>query len=210
MATKYWVGGTGNWQDINHWSLESGGIGGANIPTLEDDVYFDSNSFTEGGGEVVASAGICNDMHWTGVQYLPTLKFNTDTTTHSLTAYGDITFSPNMYIQYDLPINLSMFINNINEDGVTPCIVIAGVTNLINATIPLPPLKVLEDATLILEDDFVGSTLYIRGNFDSQEHDITVKAIKICPETSLYNIRITSEEYIRIDSDGNIRISVLG
>lgn len=210
MAIKYWVGGSGNWQDTNHWSLESGGASGADIPTIADNVYFDTNSFIDGGGEVVVSAGVCNHMVWSNVLYLPTLKFNTDTTTHSLTAYGDITFCSNMYIQYDLPINLSMFINNINEDGITPCIVIAGVTNLINATIPLPPLKVIEDATLILEDDFVGSTLYIKGDFDSQEHDITVKAIKICPETSLYNIRITSDEYIRIDSDGNIRISILG
>ncbi len=207
---RYWVNNSGNWNDPYNWSVFSGGPSGAAPPTSANNVYFDVNSFTEGGCEVVVSASVCNNMSWSGVQYLPTLKFDTDTTTQSLTAYGNITFTPNMYIQYDLPINLSMFINNINDDGVTPCIVIAGETNLINATIPLPPLKVIEDATLTLEDDFVGSTLYVKGNLDAQEHDITVKAIKICPETTLYNIRITSNEYVRIDSNGNIRISILG
>lgn len=46
MATRYWVGGTGNWNDSTHWSATSGGVGGASVPTMNDDVYFDSNSGT--------------------------------------------------------------------------------------------------------------------------------------------------------------------
>lgn len=46
MAARYWVGGTGNWNDINHWSTTSGGIGGASVPTMDDDVIFDNNSGT--------------------------------------------------------------------------------------------------------------------------------------------------------------------
>jgi hypothetical protein len=39
---KYWVGGTGNWNDpTNHWATTDGGLPGAgNIPTATDDVHF--------------------------------------------------------------------------------------------------------------------------------------------------------------------------
>jgi gliding motility-associated-like protein len=40
----YWVGGSGNWHDANHWSLVSGGIGGSGIPQQNDQVYFDTKS----------------------------------------------------------------------------------------------------------------------------------------------------------------------
>jgi hypothetical protein len=46
MATRYWVGGTGNWDasDTTHWSAASGGGGGASVPTSTDDVVFDTAS----------------------------------------------------------------------------------------------------------------------------------------------------------------------
>lgn len=46
MADRYWVGGAGTWNTTNtaNWSDTSGGAGGASVPTLVDDVYFDSAS----------------------------------------------------------------------------------------------------------------------------------------------------------------------
>jgi trimeric autotransporter adhesin len=43
-SVRYWVGGTGNWNDTAHWSTSSGGAGGADLPRSHDDVVFDSNS----------------------------------------------------------------------------------------------------------------------------------------------------------------------
>ena len=43
-STRYWVGGTGNWNDTNRWSTSSGGAGGADLPRSHDDVVFDSSS----------------------------------------------------------------------------------------------------------------------------------------------------------------------
>ena len=40
----YWVGGEGNWDNTQHWSLSSGGIGGECKPTLYDNVFFDIGS----------------------------------------------------------------------------------------------------------------------------------------------------------------------
>jgi len=42
---RYWVGGTGSWNNPKNWSATSGGTAGAAIPTANDDVFFDQNSF---------------------------------------------------------------------------------------------------------------------------------------------------------------------
>ena len=45
MANRYWVGGSGNWDaTTTHWSATSGGASGASVPTLSDDVIFDTLS----------------------------------------------------------------------------------------------------------------------------------------------------------------------
>ena len=46
MANRYWVGGSGNWNDTSHWSATSGGSGGASVPNSNDSVIFNSNSAT--------------------------------------------------------------------------------------------------------------------------------------------------------------------
>jgi hypothetical protein len=46
MADRYWVGGTGTWNNSNttNWSATSGGGGGASIPASGDNVFFNSAS----------------------------------------------------------------------------------------------------------------------------------------------------------------------
>jgi hypothetical protein len=43
-SIRYWVGGTGNWNDTARWSTSSGGASGASLPRSHDDVVFDSLS----------------------------------------------------------------------------------------------------------------------------------------------------------------------
>lgn len=54
-ANYYWVGGTGNWTDFaNHWATSSGGaIFHVQEPTINDNVYFDDNSFSFSGTDTV-------------------------------------------------------------------------------------------------------------------------------------------------------------
>lgn len=62
---RYWVGGSGvwDWGDTSHWSESSGGVGGASVPTEEDDVYIDSNSGFDSGGKITVSHnGSCKDF----------------------------------------------------------------------------------------------------------------------------------------------------
>lgn len=56
MANRYWVGGTAAWDGTagTKWSDTSGGAGGASLPTINDDVFFDSNSST---GTITISTG---------------------------------------------------------------------------------------------------------------------------------------------------------
>ena len=46
MASRYWVGGTSNWNGgaTTKWAATSGGAGGQPIPTSADDVFFDAAS----------------------------------------------------------------------------------------------------------------------------------------------------------------------
>lgn len=48
MANRYWVGGSGTWDNAStaNWSATSGGASGASAPTLADNVFFNSSSGT--------------------------------------------------------------------------------------------------------------------------------------------------------------------
>jgi gliding motility-associated-like protein len=41
----FWIGNSGNWNSVNHWSYTSGGISCGEIPSATDKVIFDNNSF---------------------------------------------------------------------------------------------------------------------------------------------------------------------
>ena len=57
MAARYWVGGSGTWNNISstNWALTSGGAGGNSPPGSGDDVFIDSNS---GGGTATVAANL--------------------------------------------------------------------------------------------------------------------------------------------------------
>ena len=70
MATRYWVGGTGNWDasDTTHWSASSGGAGGESVPTSADDVIFDTSSSTSNAAYTctIADVAACADLTMAG------------------------------------------------------------------------------------------------------------------------------------------------
>lgn len=68
--TYYWIGGSGAWSDLNHWSSTSGGESTMNWPpTALDDVVFDANSFTNQSGNVNVDVLVanCNNLEIAGV-----------------------------------------------------------------------------------------------------------------------------------------------
>jgi gliding motility-associated-like protein len=68
----YWVGGTGNWSDINHWSAVPGG-GTMQLhsvtPTSQDDVFINAQSFPSSGGTITISVPIafCRSLTIIGI-----------------------------------------------------------------------------------------------------------------------------------------------
>jgi hypothetical protein len=73
-SPRYWVGGSGDWNDNTHWSTTSGGVSGACIPTVYDDVYFNAGSgFTAVSKTVTVTNGnaYCRNVNWTGAANSP-------------------------------------------------------------------------------------------------------------------------------------------
>ncbi len=104
-ATYYWVGGNGNWSDINHWSITSGGTALHNqAPTAEDDVVFDANSFTAPGQVVTIDAenAFCRSMSWLGATGTPIL---TGPAGNILNIHGSLTFIPEMAFTFSGDVN---------------------------------------------------------------------------------------------------------
>ena len=96
----YWVGGSGNWSDINHWAPLSGGsVIHSQTPTPDDDVFFDSNSFNALNQTVLINQknAVCRNFDWTNVGNNPELVGH-DTT--SLRIYGNLILAENMIQHY--------------------------------------------------------------------------------------------------------------
>jgi len=102
----YWVNGTGNWDDSSHWSYQSGGEGGACLPTSNDNVFFDKNSFSKPQEVVTINTSIvnCKDMKWIGAKFNPTLKSSIRC---KLAIYGSLFFIEKMNLDFiDMPMSL--------------------------------------------------------------------------------------------------------
>lgn len=79
MASDYyWVGGTGMWSDYaSHWATTSGGTTfHVTIPSPNDDVFFDANSFSASGDTVyiLTQNVYCKTMDWSGAVNAPCLS----------------------------------------------------------------------------------------------------------------------------------------
>src|SRR5690606_10357399 len=76
-ADYYWVGGSGNWSDINHWATASGGsIKHSIVPGSGDNVIFDANSGLTNSDIVDFPTGnaYCQNMSWVGVTTAPIFR----------------------------------------------------------------------------------------------------------------------------------------
>ena len=88
--TYYWVGGTGNWSDLNHWQLDNGSTPN-DLPNETISVVFNENSFAEEGDSVIIDLlnVYCSDMVWENVPFTVWL---TGIDTSILFIYGSLKF----------------------------------------------------------------------------------------------------------------------
>lgn len=91
-ANRYWVGGTGEWNNIDHWALTSGGKNGAPLPTANDDVFFDTQSFKNQELTVmVNTSAVCRNIDWSAIQNKAVFSSSEK---NSLTVHGFYKLSP--------------------------------------------------------------------------------------------------------------------
>lgn len=95
----YWVNGSGNWSDSNHWSYSSGGSGGACIPTPFDNVIFDHNSFNYLLDTVFfdIASGFCFNMTWQVDSFTPFFLSNAVSNLH---IFGSLTLDSSMHFNH--------------------------------------------------------------------------------------------------------------
>ncbi len=96
----YWVGGSGDWSDITHWSSSSGGnVQHSVLPTVNDNVIFDENSFKQPGESVNINRDnvFCKNMDWSKVSFTPALKGDLD---YIININGSLTLHPGIDFQY--------------------------------------------------------------------------------------------------------------
>jgi len=91
----FWIGGEGVWSDPMNWSMSSGGISANCIPSANDNVFFDENSFTAVGqfANVDLSAVYMNDLIW---KTIPDGCGLQGEEAHKLVVYGSLQLAENM------------------------------------------------------------------------------------------------------------------
>ncbi len=95
----YWVGGQGNWSNLNKWRTITGEIPNE-VPDAEDNVIFNENSFLQPNDTVFILTGnpTCKDMIWENIQMPVVIAGGSDATNMSI--YGSLTFHPDVINEY--------------------------------------------------------------------------------------------------------------
>ncbi|MDR2383127.1 MAG: hypothetical protein LBD76_04485 [Prevotellaceae bacterium] len=101
--TYYWVGGKGEWNDVNHWSYSSGGSGGACVPLAGDDVVFNNKSgFSSDDTVRVSSSAYCRNMTWRSTtSNYPHFELNSN-----LYIYGSLEWQQGMTVYVSYPAQI--------------------------------------------------------------------------------------------------------
>lgn len=95
----YWVGGQGNWSDLNHWKLENGQTPNE-VPDANDNVIFNENSFNFKFDTVFIFTGnpTCKSMIWENL--VDTVFLFGGINTVSFDIFGSVTMHPKVRNKY--------------------------------------------------------------------------------------------------------------
>lgn len=160
VKNLYWIGGSGNWDDKNHWSAISGGAGGYCIPGPADNVFFDKNSgFSTDDKTVTLNENAnCHHITFSGSVTACVLNGNNK----DLNIYGSSEW------QNEMNINVSrIYYRNKNE---TKTIKSNGVV--------MREVFFEEETSINLLDDFytLGKLTHNAGTWNTNNHKVTLKS----------------------------------
>lgn len=166
-ANYYWVGGSGNWSDLNHWRTASGGnVLPAVVPRLTDDVFFDANSgFTEASKTITVNVvANCHNITFSGAAVPPAIV-STDKQ-NSLNIYGSSVLQSGM--------SYEVLVTNYQNNGEAKTVRSNGVTMGTSAF--GSEVNFYEETSVSLNDDFSAKmTVNIeKGTFNTNNHTVTV------------------------------------
>lgn len=205
----WWVGGTGNWNDPTEWSIiGSGGtpqLSTGCLPTLNDNVFFDANSFT-GTQTVTIPVGVfgyCKNIDWSfgGNEGLLTSPVTGNT---GANPYGSALMING---SADFSGARGVFADNIYLGSGTHTITSGSFFTYTNTYI-----KLQGTGTYTLADALMGTatTTYLQhrsGNFNTNGKTVDVRcffsASYPSSTTNLRNLDITNSTINLRDKDGN-------
>jgi gliding motility-associated-like protein len=107
-ANYYWVGGLGNWSDINHWAQSSGGSSlHTVVPQISDNVFFDNNSGFNANDSINVDVAVatCKNFVWS-TTILPNYKIGGNV----INIYGSIILQKNVAVS-----NVLVLKSTVNE-----------------------------------------------------------------------------------------------
>jgi hypothetical protein len=160
----FWIGGSGNWSDSQHWSINSGGAPADCVRGSSDDVVFDENSFTEEGKTVTLDVPLasCKSMTWQNTIAGASVSGGVENT---LSIHGSLTLSEDMSWNSN---------GDLNFFG-------PGAKTLDLKGVSFSPYNIYlddSDAVWSMLSDITGNSTYlnlIRGGFDTGGHDLLVR-----------------------------------
>ena len=168
----YWVGGTGDWNNRNNWSLASGGPGNACIPKPNDNIFFDNNSFNNPNDVVSGiTPGFVNNL------------------TFDASNYNNVTLDiPELYINNDLTLTTILnwqvptvyLVGNDEAGGSANTdfqIINTGLNTLINL-ISQSSRKIELASDLTLSGDLIISTSVDNNTFNTQGFNLTAQTLR--------------------------------
>ncbi|SMG19833.1 hypothetical protein [Sphingobacterium psychroaquaticum] len=122
QQTMYWVGGTGNWDDLRHWSYQSGSQGAiqpSSIPNANTHVIIDANSGFNGATN--KSINTKAAVHIKSLTFKPDLNSNNSPYIYgqnNITVYGNVTLQPYVTLRSEI-LNIFLQINPSNTEVAT-------------------------------------------------------------------------------------------
>ncbi|MCD4695648.1 MAG: gliding motility-associated C-terminal domain-containing protein [Bacteroidales bacterium] len=101
----YWVGGKGNWSDLDHWKFSDGQTPNE-VPDANDNVIFNENSFIAPFDTVFIFTvnPTCKNMSWANI--MDTVVFAGGYNTYSFDIFGSVTMHPRVRNIYKGKITL--------------------------------------------------------------------------------------------------------
>ena len=169
-SSRYWVGGTGDWDTstTTHWSLTSGGAGGASVPTSSDNVYFDANS---GSGIVTLTSSLLatSNLDFTGFT-------------------GDFSGSQHLAVYGNLTAGSGMTWSNTGQ------IIISGNCVITSNGVTISPshnngirIDSVGNTVTLADDLHTGLLFLLHGEFDANNKNVTL--IRFDSSLSVLSVR---------------------